>query len=898
VLYGRATERARIRGLLADARSGRSGALFLRGPAGSGKTALLEDAAEQAADFQVLRALGVDEESQISFSALDELLSPVVELLDGLAEPQRAALRAAFDLEPAADVARGALSRAVLSVLAAAAESQPLLCLVDDVHLIDPASASALAFTARRIKAEQIAMVFAGDDNLPTSFAGLEELVLPGLDAEAARGLLAEQTGVQVDSEVVQRLVNETGGNAGALMEAGSALSEHELLGRAPLPYPLPIGGAGAAYPDSANALSPAAQDLLVTAAAADTQTLQAIAKEGAVSGVTVAALEECEAAQLIELRDGRVAFPRPLVRAAVYRAAPAPKRRAAHRTLAAASSGERRALHLAAAATGPDEEVAEELERAGESASRRSSHALAANWLERAASFSPEPETRARRLQRAAEAAWRAGQGARAEELARRASDATSEAQLVAAAEHLRARVELESGRETDAYRRLLAQADRVEASDPRQAAHLLTTAVAACAPDQRMGVAQRAHQLAPRDRGETEFHATLALARAHLSAGDYAAAGDDLLAHARSILDENAALGTDPAALLAAADAYAATGGRDDGIVRELSASAVAIARDQGALGALPRALVHLARVDLRAGRWGDAYVAATEAAELAGDSGQSRSRANALAVLARLDALRGDTDRCRERLAELQGRPADDPAARGFLAVAEGRVEEAIEHFERAAPERAPDLVEAYLRAGRDDEARRAAAREQAVVRDADLPSAAARAAWAGALTADEGAYDEAFAAAADALEQVVDDTSFELARLRLNWGERLRRSGRRLEAREHLRAAHDIFELLGAGPWAERARVELRASGETARRRNPTTLDELTPQERQVLREIAAGATYREAAQNLFLSPKTIEFHLRKVYRKLGVGSRQELLARLETLDDPAAHAEKT
>jgi DNA-binding CsgD family transcriptional regulator len=222
--------------------------------------------------------------------------------------------------------------------------------------------------------------------------------------------------------------------------------------------------------------------------------------------------------------------------------------------------------------------------------------------------------------------------------------------------------------------------------------------------------------------------------------------------------------------------------------------------------------------------------------------------------------------------------------------------GDAEEAITQFSRGPGGWTPDLVEAHVRAGRTDDAKRVAASRPDEDASAS-PTVRAGAAWARALVADDGASGEAFAEAAGALETLLGGRSFELARLRLNWGERLRRSGRRREAREHLRAAHERFELLGAEPWAERARAELRASGETARRRNPSSLDDLTPQELQVAREIASGATYRKAAENLFLSPKTIEFHLRKVYRKLDVASRQELAGRLETLERDRASGEE-
>ena len=893
LLHGHAAERARIERLLADARSGLSGVLVICGAAGSGRTALLAHAVERAHEFEVLRTTGVEDESQISFSGLDELVSPVIGLVAEIPAPQRDALNAAFDLAPSTRLARGAVFRAVLSVLAAAAESRPVLCVVDDAHLVDPASISALAFAARRVNVEGIAMLFAVDDEAASSFTGLERLYLDGLDPEAARELLEEHACAEVASDVARRITDAAGGNPRALVEAAAALSADELAGRAPLPTPLPVGtAADSRYLSSAAALSPAARDALVTAAAADTQTLHAIAQDGAVPGITTAALEECEAAELIAFENGRLKFRQPLVREAVYHGASPPKQRAAHKALAAASSGERRALHLAAAATGPDEAVALELDKAAESSLHRGSHVIASQWFLRAASFSPAREAWLRRMYRAADAAWRGGHSTRARQVVEQASERIEEPKLRADLEHLRAKIELETD-ETSAYRRLLREAERVEALDAARASRLLTTAVAAAPVDQRITVGRRAYELAPRDGGETEFHAVVTLARALAGAGERRER-IDLLARAKSLLESNRELAHDPDALLAYADAFVQDG-HDDEPVRNLVGNAVAIARDRGALATLPLALVHLARFEFGAGRWVDAYAAGSEALQLAQDAEQQRTSADALALLARLDALCGRGAECLQRVAEIDNLPgprravADIETTLGLLALGRCELAEAVTHLEAGVPEQTPDLVEAYMRAGRSEDAKRVAAIDRDAARESRHPLAFVRAAWAEALVAGDDEYEEAFAHAFAALTPLTVEHSFERARLGLNLGERLRRSGRRRDARDELRAAHDVFELLGAEPWAERARAELRASGETARRRNPGTLDELTPQELQVLREIAAGATYRQAAQNLFLSPKTIEFHVHKIYRKLGVESRQQLLARLETIE---------
>jgi DNA-binding CsgD family transcriptional regulator len=431
------------------------------------------------------------------------------------------------------------------------------------------------------------------------------------------------------------------------------------------------------------------------------------------------------------------------------------------------------------------------------------------------------------------------------------------------------------------------------VEDADAERAAGLLTTAVTVAPREERTAIARRAYELAPRDRGEAELQATVALARALIETGVHRES-IDLLARARSLIEANHELAKDPEALLAYADAFVKVDGHD-GEVTHLVERAVAIARDCGALSTLPLALLQVARLHVAAGRWVDAYAAGSEALQLARDAQQERTSAEALAFLARLDALRGHGSECRRHAAEIgnlagsKDMPAGIETTLGLLALAGGDVGEAVARLEGSLAERAPDLVEAYVRAGRSEDARRSAAIDGEAALASSHPWTRVRAAWAEALVAGEDEYEDAFAAAMAALGPLASEHSFERARLRLNWGERLRRSGRRIDARGHLRAAHDVFELLGAEPWAERARAELRAGGETARRRNLSSLDELTPQELHVLREIAAGATYRQAAQNLFLSPKTIEYHLHKIYRKLDVQSRQELVARLETLN---------
>jgi DNA-binding CsgD family transcriptional regulator len=797
MLYGREEQSVRIENQLAEARKGQCSTLVLVGEAGIGKTALLGHARERARGFRVLAATGVAAEQAVSFAGLDQLLGPVSDSFDDVPAPQAAALRGALDLTASARLDRDAVLRGAHSVLTALAAERPLLCTVDDADLLDAGSLAALAFAARRLGPGRIVLLFARRDTAEVpALEELPTLELPGLGVEAARALLDAQRPGLVAPAVVERLVAATGGNPLALLQAPALLSDAQLAGRAPLEYPLPVGEEVAgAFASRAEALSADARTALVTAAAADTQALRILTEDGAVTGITREALEECELGELLAIRNGLLVFPHPLARAAVYRSAPPSAQRDAHRRLAAASTGERRALHLAAAASGPDEEAAAELERAGLRVLRRSGYATGAGWLAQAAELTPDPAARAQRLARAAVASCVAGEPERA---------------------------------------RRLAVAGQELASGPEGAGVLAL--------------------LDSAERGDGD-------------AGPFLSDGLALLGLDPEEEPENLGL-----AALAEPDAVEA---------------AVAAARDREAVWFLPPSLVQRARLRARAGAWPEAEADALEAKALAERLGQARPRADACVLLAALEARRGRAQECVALLDELVAvldtaeTRALKEAVLSLLDLGVGRLPEAIEELQAACafPEDVfgpatltvgVDLVEALVRAGRETEATAADDGERPELR-----------AWRRALLApDDDAFVEALAAPAL--------TPFDRARIELSYGERLRRSGARAEAREHLRTAHEALDGLGAEPWAERARAELAATGETARRRDPSTLDDLTPQELRVLRAVAAGASVKEAAQSLFLSPKTIEFHLGKVYRKLGVHSRKELAVTLERL----------
>ena len=878
VLIGRESECALIDRLLEEATRSRSGALVIRGDAGIGKSTLLEYAVTQARDARVVHALGVETESEFAYSGLHELVRPLLDRLPELPPVQADALRGALALAEAQGASRLYIGAATLSLLAAARDDGPLLCVIDDAHWLDEASAGALTFAARRLEAEGVVMLFAArGDGFRTR--GIPELALGGLDAESATALLGHDSNVRVSPEVARELVAATGGNPLALLELPRRLTVEQLHGVEPLPHPVPVGESlETVFAAQARSLSEEARRALVIAATADTRAMRVITRTG---GTNPAAFEECEDAGLLAIQDGQVTFSHPLVRSAVYQQATAAERRAAHRALADgfADDGkyaERRAWHSAAASVAPDEEVADLLEHAAAAASSRRGHVAAAGMFERAARLTPENEPRARRLYLAAHSAWVAGQGDRALQLLDDATSVGADDLTGADITYLQGRIDLRRNAAGDVVGRLVAEAGRVEPLDASRAGAMLATAAAAAPADARLELARRAASLTAGRDDAADLLASLVLARALLKA-DEAAEAHDLLAHARATLTANRDLRHDPELILAAVETLAGLGPDGHALFRELLDEVTAAARAH-AIVVLPRALLQTAWLDFETGRWTDASLTFFEAARLADEIGLERERIAATAGNGLIDALRGRVTEARTAAEQLVG--AGGAAARilGLAALGTGDTDAAIAQFQAAAADPTPsillrglpapqlDLAEAYLHAGRREDAAAAAAE----LRGGDS-------AWARALLAGGAAFAEA--------EEHVAERPFLLARVRLNFGEHLRREGSRREAREELRAALTVFEQLDAEPWSERARRELRASGESARRREPSTMDELTPQELQIARMVAAGGSQKEVAATLYLSPKTIEYHLGKVYRKLGITSGRQLRHRL-------------
>src|SRR6266542_2339016 len=907
VIYGRDLERSRIGELLAGAHASRSAVLVITGEPGVGKSVLLEDAREQARGMRVLSGSGVESEAHLPFAALHQIVRPVLGLVENLPHPQAAALRGALGLAEGESDDRFLVSLAALSLLAEAAERQPLLCLVDDAHWLDDASAGALVFVARRLEAEGIVMLFAAREGEDRGFEapGLPQLRVGGLDPAAAGTLIDQREGVVLSSEVRNRLVAETEGNPLALLELSSALSEAQLSGAEPVLAPIPVSArVERAFLTRVRRLPEETQTLLLVAAADDTGELATVLRAAARLGAAGEALDAAEQAGLAQVRGARLELRHPLVRSAVYQGAPLSRRQAVHRALASVLEGEaeadRRAWHHAAASIEPDPSVVEELERAAERARQRSGFAAASLALERAAALTGDEHERARRLTAAGEDAWFGGHTERARMLLERARPLASEPIERADIDRSLGLIEITRGVPADACRLLVRAATEVAPLDGERALQLLNLAslgaIYAGDRESSVAIAELARNLVVED---TAFARALVQLLVGLGAhfeGDFATAAPRLRSalDLAEELDDDAAVGQ-PVALFFAGRAALYLG--DHQAVYRNTHAAAARARAEGALGLLAYVLPRLGYGDLWAGRWASASASAAEGLQLAWDLGQHHLVAQQLGLLAMIAAHRGEEDECRSLAAESR----ELASAYGLVLVAEfadwalahlelglGRAEEAF----RRARELSTyavfwavlDRIEAAVRAGERKTARLWLDSFERWAESSTVAWARAALLHCRALLSEEESEAEGLFVAA--LEAHAEATRpFERARTELAFGEFLRRTRRRVEARRHLRVALDGFELLGATLWAERARVELRASGQTARKRDPSTSGDLTPQELQIARFVSEGLSNRQVAAQLFLSPRTIDFHLRNVYRKVGISSRTAL-ARLD------------
>jgi DNA-binding CsgD family transcriptional regulator len=905
MLVGRETETAAVSRVLAGAREGRSGVLVLRGEAGIGKTAVLEHALELADGMTILRGVGIESETELAYAALHQILRPVLDRIERLPEPQAAALRAAFALSEETVDERFRVSLGVLGLLAEVAEERPLLVLVDDAQWLDQASADALVFAARRLEAEALALVFAARDadDHPFVARGFPELRLSPLSSLDSRSLLTERLASAVAAGALDWLVESASGNPLALLELPATLSTRQLAGQDPLAGKLaPATSVEQVYLERVAALPPATRSLLVLAAAEENGARATVERAASELGLDIADLAPAESAGLLRVDSGQVVFRHPLVRTAIYRGAAFTDREHAHRTLANASAAEgspdRAAWHRAAATVGTDDEVALELESTAERARLRSGHAAAASALERAAELSGDTESKARRLVAAAGAAWHAGQPERATALLDRASPIVSDQGLRVELAHVRGDVEWRCGALLDAATTLMSGAADAARLDPGKALEMLSDAGFVGLDTGDLAQVHEAGQLAatlPRsDDEERAFRVDLLVGVGRLALGDASAVPlvQETLARAADV-DETRSL-------VWAAVGAAALG--DFATRAESLRRAVALARTSGAVDTLTTVLVNVAITGVLTGQFG-VGTEAEEGLRLAREAGLPHAASLHLSVLAWLAAVKGRDEECRALAAEVREEApvtglalANSIAEWGvaLLDLGVGRPEETVTRLvalSSAPPgvgqpyfvlSSAPDLVEACVRTGRNDTARTAFAVLEEFARPGAPTWALALAARCRALLAEGPEAEREFSKALHTHSQ--SPNPFSLARTELLYGEFLRRERRRTDAREQLRAALDAFESLGAEPWAERARVELRATGETARKRDASTIDELTPQELQIARLVGEGHSNKEVAAQLFLSPRTVEYHLRKVFAKLGIASRAELIRR--------------
>jgi DNA-binding CsgD family transcriptional regulator len=906
-LYGREQERSRIADLLAAARASRSAALVITGEPGVGKSALLEDARRQAGGMRVVAGSGVESEAQLPFAALHQILRPILGLLDDLPAPQAAALGGALGLVTGRSDDRFVISLAALSLLAEAADRGPLLCLVDDAHWLDDASADALVFVARRLDAEGIVMLFAAREGEGRRFEarGLPELRLGGLDPATAAALIERQVaGRALAPEVRDRLVAETGGNPLALLELSSALSGAQLSGTEPLVAPIPVSErVERAFLARVGRLPEPTQTLLLVAAADESGVLATVLQAAGQLGAHGEALDAAEEAGLVQVRDRRLALRHPLVRSAVYHGASLSRRQAAHRALATVLDGDvegdRRAWHLAAASVEPDPSVVAELEAAAARARQRGGFGAASLALERASALTAEDHERGRRLTVAGTDAWVAGQTARARMLLDRARPLVVASIERADIDAYLGLIEMTRGTPAEACRLLVGAASEVAAVDGERALRLLNLASIGATFTGDVAMSRAIAALVPTlTVPDTPVTRTLVEVLVGLGAhfsGDYATAAPKLRS-ALALEEAEADDWSSPMPLFLAGRAAIHLG--DDRSIYRSTRSAAARARADGALGPLTNLLARLAHAELWVGRWSSAVASATEGLQLARDLDQPHLAAHKLALLAIVAANRGEADECRALVAESRTLLGGErqPVVGGFadwaltlLALGLGDTAEAFRRSRSMSTTVVSfwagiDRIEAAIRAGETATAREWLASFASWADSGDIAWARAVTRHCTALLADDDRQAEhLFAAAVEAHGDAA--RPFERARTELAFGEFLRRTRRRVDAREHLRAALDGFEALGATPWAERARVELRASGQTARRRDPSTRIELTPQELQVAHVVAEGLSNRDAAARLFVSPRTIDFHLRNVFTKLGITSRVEL-ARLD------------
>jgi DNA-binding CsgD family transcriptional regulator len=897
----RTSEREVLDRLVSHVREGESGVLVIRGEAGIGKTALLRYAARHASGFRVARVTGVEAEMELPFAGIHQLSAPLLDQVDALPQPQRDALCVALGLASGDVPDRFLVGLAVLGLLSAAAEERPLLCLLEDSQWLDEASGLILGFIARRLLAESVAMVVTvREPSTRHDFDGLPELPLRGLAEEDAHTLLMRAVPGRLDDRVRDRIVAETRGNPLALLDLPGSMSAAELAGgfellaATDLPRHLEER-----YLQRAGELPEATQRLLLLAAAEPIGDATLVWRAAHGLGIERSSLAPAEDAQLVEV-GARVRFRHPLVRSAVYRAAIVSERRAAHRALAEATDSDtdpdRRAWHRAHAAVGVDEEVAAELERSADRARARGGAAAAAAFLAYAAELTPDSAERGKRALAAAQAKFDAGASDAALELLASAELSPLDELQRARLERLRAEIAFERTRGSDAPAMLLHAARRLDSLDAALARETHLEAMAAAMFAGRLGgkpgirEAAEAALTAPAAPQPPRAIDLLLDGLATRYTDGYAAGLPLLRTALGAFRDLEGLTAADVRwlwlACRLAQDLW------DEELWHDLATRGVRVAREAGVLTLLPGMANFLAAFNVHSGAIANATGLIDEVDAITEATGIPPLH---YAVLM-LAAWRGD----QSRMDAISDETIPGAMARGeglsvgllawmtaLLHNGHGRGAEALTAARQACEHEdviaygwaLVELIEAGVRVGRHDEAATALDRLSERTRASGTEWALGIEAGSRALLSEgqdaEPLYHEAVERLARSRGMV------HLARARLLYGEWLRRENRRVDAREQLRAAHDLFSGIGAQGFAERARHELLATGETVRKRADDAPEVLTPQEAHIARLARDGLSNPEIGAQLFISPRTVQYHLRKVFLKLDITSRNQL-----------------
>jgi DNA-binding CsgD family transcriptional regulator/tetratricopeptide (TPR) repeat protein len=899
-LRGRRSECAACDDLVAAVRRGESRVLVVRGEAGIGKSALLAYLVGAASDLTIVRAIGVESEMELAFASLYQFCAPMLDRLERLPAPQRDALKIVFGLAQGSVPDRFLVGLAVLSLLSEATGERPVLCVVDDAQWLDHASALTLAFVARRLLAERVGLVF-GARAVGDALRGLPELEMRGLGVKDARALLTSAVRFPLDEQVRDRIVAETRGNPLALLELPRGLTAAQLAGGFGLPGAQALSGRiEESFARRLGALPEQPQRLLLLAAAEPTGDPLLVWCAAERLGIPVAVTAETETSGLLTFGE-QVTFRHPLVRSAVYRSAAAEERRAVHLALADVTDRQidpdRRAWHLAAATSGPSEEIASELERSAGRAQARGGLAAAAAFLQRSVALTGDPGRRADRALAAARANLYAGAFDTALTMLSIAEAGSPDEFQRARAELLRAQIAFSSNIGSDAPPLLVSAARRLERLDPELARETYLDA---------WGAAMFAGRLAA-----TGGLLEVSRAARAAPAPTHVPHPSDLLLDALALLitEGRAAAAS---ALRRASEAFAGTDDPaenqfrwtwlppvpsyvlwDDKAWYTINARQLQLARGAGALARIPMGLITQAVIDAWSGEFTSAAAATAEAEEITEATGIGIAPYGAML------------------LAALRGREADgsqllEPAINAAAAVGQGfgvqwgefvkailfnglrRYEQALAAAQRASDDTPQlfiaswalaELIEAASRSGQPELGVNALGRLTEDATAAGTDWGAGVAARSRALLCEGAKAERLYREAVERLERT--RLRPELARAHLLYGEWLRREHRRVDARAQLRTAHEMFGAIGMEAFTERARRELAATGETVRKRTVETSNDLTPHEMQIARLVCEGLSNAEIGARLFISPRTVEWHLHKVFEKLSVNSRTQL-----------------